>query len=417
MLCGALATPTATAAPALLPRDPRGLGSGCGGGTRDLHPLGTAALAGGLAAAVAFGRRRDDHLAASRRAAGHATPIASPFPLSRFVEEGIPASARFLWWEYERRRLGPRASGAGRRIRAGLNRLKLDEGWLEVDASEMYMGKMTERREVLRDHPTYVHVSDGASRGAEAELAGLVVDHLTEQFPDRFRCSGQGPERCVESVEEGLRWRLADWEEAPLLLSGQLVQEDICLMREESTAEGVARHVFVAGLVTDSFDPVEKHGLGMGSLHGPVPGYAEHLDETMGRVFSSLRQPMWRANFSVLEWQGDDEASTSEDDLLERLYLKVEYETLRRLPRHREHLVFTIREHVDQLAAFAAAPVACAALATEVRNLPLAVLRYRGLGPEAKQRAVLRFLDDVCRRQGLEPAPATGELEPWERSE
>mmetsp|Transcript_63054 Transcript_63054/g.195228 ORF Transcript_63054/g.195228 Transcript_63054/m.195228 type:complete len:155 (+) Transcript_63054:178-642(+) len=148
----------------------------------------------------------------------------------------------------------------------------------------------------------------------------------------------------------------------------------------------------------DSFDPVEKHLLPMLELHDPVPGYASDLHASMGRVFSALRRPFWRANFSFYAWSYEDEDTSSSteqtcEEIIDRLCVKVEYETLRRLPEHSDHLVFTIRAHMDPLASFAATPFACAALGAEIRNMPDALLEYKGLGDAATRRAVLGFLD------------------------
>ncbi|CAE8649151.1 unnamed protein product, partial [Polarella glacialis] len=124
-------------------------------------------------------------------------------------------------------------------------------------------------------------------------------------------------------------------------------------------------------VVTSSFDPVSKHMLPMLEMHDPVPQYAEDLHASMGRVFATLKKPVWRANFAVAEWRDEEEASSEDDDaLLQRLYLKVEYETLRRLPKHPEYLVFTIRSHMDPLLELASMPLACAALEEEIRLLP-----------------------------------------------
>ncbi|CAE8642874.1 unnamed protein product [Polarella glacialis] len=171
-------------------------------------------------------------------------------------------------------------------------------------------------------------------------------------------------------------------------------------MREECPEEGSPRHIFVAGVVTSSFDPVSKHMLPMLEMHDPVPQYAEDLHASMGRVFATLKKPVWRANFAVAEWRDEEEASSEDDDaLLQRLYLKVEYETLRRLPKHPEYLVFTIRSHMDPLLELASMPLACAALEEEIRLLPEALLQYKGIGEPTTKAAVLRFLDKVSAAQ------------------
>lgn len=332
----------------------------------------------------------------------------TPFPLSRFEEAGLPAAGRFLWWEYSR------CQGSGRKpglLRSGLHALDLDEGWLEVSTPSTYAEAMAGRRQALAEQRELALVSDDASLGAQQELLHLLLDHLARKHPKRFSLSGEGANRQFESCLEGISWRLADYAECPLLLAGQLVQEDICLMHEVSAIEGATsedsstpKHIFTAGVVMESFNPVEKHLLPMLELHGPVPGYATDLHASMERVFANLRKPVWRANFSFAEWRYEDDEDNV-GNLVERLYFKTEYETLRRLPSHPDYMVFTIRAHADPLPALALEPQACAALAFELQHLPQALLAYRGLGDPSAQKAVLEFLEAAALQHNMESQP------------
>lgn len=340
-------------------------------------------------------------------------PLDSPFPLERFEDNGIPSAARFLWWERTRSQ-GRRCPGT---LRSGLHVLDLDVGWLELDAPPAYAEAMAVRRAVLAEEggqSSLVLVDDGESQGAQAELLDLVAEYLARRHPARFALQGEGHARQLASLAEGLSWRFRDYEARPLALLGQLLQEDLCLMREDGRSGGAAagehgghgagRHLFVAGCVMDSFDPVEKHMLPMLELHGPVPRYATDLHESMGQVFKALRKPFWRANFGLMEWREEgegEELALSDEERLDRMYLKVEYETLRRLPLHAEYLVFTIRRHLSPLPSLAKTPFACAALATELRNLPPELLAYKGFASPETCGLVLRFLDHICAVHGL----------------
>eukprot|EP00434_Breviolum_minutum_P014204 symbB.v1.2.012524.t1/scaffold852.1/size193270/2 len=127
-----------------------------------------------------------------------------------------------------------------------------------------------------------------------------------------------------------------------------------------------------------------------------------------GRVFSTLRKPVWRANFAMAEYRGGDEAEARKEmdmrpeAIVSRLYLKVEYETLRRLPQNSQYLVFTIRPYMDPLPAWSRTPLACRALASEIRRLPEGVLDYKGLGEPQVCSATLAFFDAVCAASGVD---------------
>ena len=79
------------------------------------------------------------------------------------------------------------------------------------------------------------------------------------------------------------------------------------------------------------------------------------------------------------------------------LFLKVEYQTLRRLPTHSDHSLFTVRSFVEPLgAAVEQAPEAAAQLAYNIRHVPPDYLEYKGLGDEPIRCAVLEYLDGVA---------------------
>ena len=46
----------------------------------------------------------------------------------------------------------------------------------------------------------------------------------------------------------------------------------------------------------------------------------------MNRVFTKLKKPLWRANFGFVQWlyEGETESDIREEQLVERLYVKVE---------------------------------------------------------------------------------------------
>jgi hypothetical protein len=107
-----------------------------------------------------------------------------------------------------------------------------------------------------------------------------------------------------------------------------------------------------------------------------------------------------RLNWSVLDdpamyqptgkWRETTNTAVTADNAGERLYLRVERQTLTRLPRSGA-VLFGIRVHSYPLATAITTPVAAARLAEAVRALPEATVRYKSLksfGP-----ALLAWLD------------------------
>jgi len=346
-----------------------------------------------------------------------AQPVPSPFPLGWFLDQGFPASGRFLWAD------GTHRAGHQRRgMRSGLHELPSDLApWLEVSPAAEYAGEMEAKHEALMNTPEWCFVSDGASSlPAQREVLDLILEHLTQHEPTRFAVEDAvrgNNGRMVHTLTPGYTHTFAEeaFKDAPLRLAGLLVQEDLCLMRQVPLGDvssgqqvrgaPVSDHIFVAGAVCFSFSPPERHMLPMSALHHPaVPGYAQNLDNPMNRFFSTLRpeRSFWRANFSFGEFLEEDAAENepppllTADDARQRLWLRVEYETIRRLRHASDYTLFTIKAYSDPLSSLEAAPGAARSLAAAIRECEPAFLAYKGLQTPEATSAVLAYLDSLC---------------------
>jgi len=297
-----------------------------------------------------------------------------------------------------------------------------------VSPAVEYAGEMEAKHEALMNSPELCFVSDGVgSLPAQREVLDLILGHLTEHEPARFAVQdgvGSSTGRIVRTLTPGYTHTFAEeaFQEAPLRLAGLLVQEELCLMRQVSCGdpcEGhqvrgtpVADHIFVAGAVCFSFSAPERHMMPMSALHHPaVPGYAQNLDNPMNRFFSTLRpeRSFWRANFSFGEFldedTGEEEAPPllTADDVRQRLWLRVEYETIRRLRHASDYTLFTIKAYSDPISSLEAAPGAAHSLAAAIRECEPAFLAYKGLQTQEATTAVLAYLDAVS-EEGASPA-------------
>jgi hypothetical protein len=131
----------------------------------------------------------------------------------------------------------------------------------------------------------------------------------------------------------------------------------------------------------------EKLGRPLRAIHGPVPGFAERLGSPADRFFATIdaARPVWRANWSLT----DDPAlfqphgrgkpiSVTAADAGERLFLRVERQTLRRLPASGQ-VLFTIRSFVKRLDEALERADQARAMAARVREMPEAVARYKNI--------------------------------------
>ncbi|HEY1753571.1 MAG TPA: DUF3445 domain-containing protein [Caulobacteraceae bacterium] len=173
----------------------------------------------------------------------------------------------------------------------------------------------------------------------------------------------------------------------PLYAAARAVADDLCLMERRDGAWTLTALSLSAGTF---FTAAEVVGKPLAALHAPVPGFGERLLARVTRIFDAL-QPhtvLERRNWTVMA--GDDlfapdgaavraRADTiAPDDAGERLFVRVERQTLRRLPGS-GGLVFTIRVWRHALAALDADPARRAAFAAAWRGAAADFRAYKRL--------------------------------------
>lgn len=269
------------------------------------------------------------------------------------------------------------------RLSMGLNTLDLDD-WLQPD--DRHAAEIAERSELLRERLDDVHAMLPGSEAAAAETLALVIGWLERRAPELL-------ERAVVDRDDAL----------PLRVAGHLVQEDLCVMQPVATGD----YALTAAVLCfpAHWSLRAKLGLPMRAIHEPVAGFGQRLAGPADRFMAALdvARPVWRANWSIVGRDALHQPSGSKpvlglraEDAGERLYLRVERQTLRRLPVTRA-VLFTIRTHVRRLAEIATPPVALA-LAARLREIDPEMARYKGL--HRVREPLLDWLDQRCRVGG-----------------
>jgi hypothetical protein len=264
--------------------------------------------------------------------------------------------------------------------------------WLERGPD--VRAQIERRRQLLEERPGEVSDSLPEALPAAREAAAMVLAHLAAHDPDALA----GPAGAVADRSQP-RFDAAASAERPLEGAGRLVAEDLCLLEA-----GAGGYRLTAGMVCfpSHWSLRQKLGHPLSVIHEPVPGFAERLGRAVDRFFRGIavERPVWRANWSLVD---TDElflppahrgtASGFDPERPgETLWLRVERQTLRRLPATRA-VLFTIRTHVEPLHEAVAAPGAAAALAARLRELPEPMARYKGL--RSIRGPVLAYLERV----------------------
>jgi hypothetical protein len=133
-----------------------------------------------------------------------------------------------------------------------------------------------------------------------------------------------------------------------------------------------------------------------------VPFYGERLARPVDRFMGHVRPGhiAVRLNWSVMEdpalfqptgkWRTAQDATITEQNAGDRLFLRIERQTLRRLPVSGA-VLFGIRVHVYPLSGAVTTPEIAAGLAAAVRALPIEIAHYKSL--PMFQIALLDWLD------------------------
>ena len=268
-----------------------------------------------------------------------------------------------------------------------------ESAWFEID--DRYVDDMRERRALLAERHGDVFGTLPCSDEARVEALHQIVRNLCEHAPQWFRREGDR----FSNALTGETWDLTGLPCDPLELAGRLVQEDLCII--QNGADGPC---FTAAVLCfpSRWRLHEKLGKPLAAVHGPVPHYAERLAAPVDRFMARVKvgHIASRLNWSVLDdpamyqptgkWREATNPRITPENAGDMLYLRVERQTLRRLPQS-DAILFGIRVHSYPLARAITQPGHAARLAEAVRALPDATVHYKSL--RAFAPSLLAWLD------------------------
>ena len=209
-------------------------------------------------------------------------------------------------------------------FRIGLTPIPISD-WFEGPFEKRDGPPEKRKSAVLATAPDHAWGEAPGSRPGQAEALGLMLDHI-----------GKLP---------------APTQRPPLLAASLLVDDDLCLMEKRNNAWTLT----AASLCAPSFFSADHViGKSLEDLHIPVTGFRHSLLHRVTRIFDNLLadQIIERRNWSVVA-SGDlflpeervvrsDQSNISTADVAEKLFVRMERQTLRRLPKT-GGILFTIR--------------------------------------------------------------------------
>lgn len=264
-----------------------------------------------------------------------------------------------------------------------------------IELDERYVSEMAERRNLLATRHADVFAALPGSEDARREVLEVVADLLPRRFPGWFARTGAQ----LDNRLTGEVWDLGALPHDPLEVAGRLVQEDLCLLRLDSDGPILTAAVLC---FPSRWSLAEKLGQPLAMIHTRVPFYADRLARPVDRLMPNLRPGRLavRLNWGLTDdpalfaesrkFRREHNPEVTADNAGERLWLRVERQTLRLLERSGA-VLFGIRTHLYPIARLATDPQIAAELAAAVRALPDQMALYKSIPPF--RTALLAYLD------------------------
>ncbi|MCA1492031.1 heme-dependent oxidative N-demethylase family protein [Sinorhizobium alkalisoli] len=284
--------------------------------------------------------------------------------------------------------------GTSKPFAIGLAQLDSDR-WIEPDeALDFYL---SEKSRLLIENRSSVFAAAAESGNAQRELLSLLMDYLLRRYPHIYRRDG-------ETIVVGGREVNLNGD-PPILSAGALIQDDLAIM-ECKDGEWRLTAAYIA--FPSSWSLAEKFGRSMDEIHAPVPGFAagSRNAELIARMFDRLPPDRFVERFNwAINADGALHLPKSKTEDIgaeavalekERTYIRVERQTLRKLPETGA-IAFTIRIYSDPLAALGSRPDAARlalSFITQLRELTLPQAAYKGL--VSKRGALISALASIA---------------------
>ena len=263
--------------------------------------------------------------------------------------------------------------------------------WLAPDASLREI--LAEKRELLATRREFVFRALPEASAASVELLRLLAKHLPQRFPSVYRLDGP---HTLFNGASGETWDIDAPALHPLDVAGRLVAEDLCLM--QASDEGY-RLIGASLCFPNRWRLEEKIGQPLDFIHTPVPGFAPALQRPVAHFFTALKPDriLARVNWGIADDPArfqpvgrDADAAITAANAGSALYLRLERQTLRRLPES-DAVLFTIRTEITPIERVIATRADAIDLAGAIRDMSPAMLRYKHL--TAARPALLAWLD------------------------
>ncbi|WP_338877087.1 DUF3445 domain-containing protein [Spirosoma sp. SC4-14] len=266
---------------------------------------------------------------------------------------------------------------------------------IEVDAD--YQSDVARKRALLDEYPRYYFQALPHSETAQWDAVTLILNKLIRSYPEWFSLKQTGTnwlwQNRLLNEETSFRPGIIDsLPLAPLDWVGRQVQEDLVVLSGNDITLIAGQLCFGNGWCLD-----EKIGLPFWQIHAPIVPIVEPMMVASQKLMQRLpaERPVWRLNWSIKHTDqldmtcrhteslnqllADQLPTMTVETISKQLYLRIERQTLTRLPNSGAILfgIHTYQNRLDR--ELAERPEAARQLLNVLRTTPPAMIAYKGI--------------------------------------
>ncbi len=265
-----------------------------------------------------------------------------------------------------------------------------------VEVDEHYLEEVRLKRQLLAELPDYYFQALSTYETAQWEVVELILINLARFAPDQFTLRQDGNRWCWTNhlLDEEIMFTFGDLTTLPcqpLDWVGRQVQEDLILLAGPEARLVVGQLCFANDWCLD-----EKIGLPFWQIHALITPIVEPMMKAALKLMERLPigRPVWRANWSVRvsdqldmtsrhapvlkQLLTERVAELTPETIGQQLYVRVERQTLTRLPQSGA-ILFGIHTYQNRLAHEAADPDRARRMTQVFRTTPSAMLDYKSM--------------------------------------
>jgi hypothetical protein len=267
---------------------------------------------------------------------------------------------------------------------------------IQVEADK-YHDQIALKAQIIASDPRYYVQCPSEAEPLAWEMIEILLPDMAARLPEHFaleidRDRWIWTNRLCGTVTTFIPGDVASLPLSPLDWIGRQVQEDLILMAECAEGETVC----VAGHLCfgSAWCLGDKIGENFLRIHDPIPEFRERIGTASDQLMRRLKpgRPVSRLNWTIVgtdqlnlapalasEWRASSYGITQEN-IAQRLFFRVERQTLTRLPRTRG-VLFTIHTYINTLGEVIAEPERLRRLAAVMCDYPDAMKEYKGMQP------------------------------------